>query len=1130
MGQQVMASRSCFSHKSSWVPRSALVGLLCFLVPPPQGAAQTPSQDPSPDIAFFEKKIRPLLAEHCYACHGDGTAVMGELRLDSHEGIRKGGARGSAIVEGEPSRSLLLKAVSYTDVDLRMPPSGKLSDEHIADIASWIERGAPDPRTAEPAPAPAPSESIDFEEARRFWSFQPLRVTPLPDVKDTSWPSAPIDHFVLSRLEKEGLTPAPPADKRTLLRRVTFDLTGLPPVPEEIAAFLDDHSPGAFETAVERLLDSPHYGERWGRHWLDLVRFAETSGHEFDNNKLDAWRYRDYVIRAFNSDVPYDRFVREHIAGDLLPEPRLSPDGVYQESPIGTSVYWFGEVLNGATDSEKSRADEVDNQIDVLGKAFLGLTVACARCHDHKFDPIPTADYYALAGIMHSTEIMETVVDSRERAGEIRAVGEKIAATNGEVRSLLAVGRRRLVEQLDDYLLAAAELMTREDADVAGLDEELAAANGLNAAMLKAWVDDLDHAREEPEHVFYPFAALAAHLATGRSSSFATSLARVRRSLARGTEEQLRRVAEERGDIVYDDFNKPNFAGWINSGQSFTENSRTAIAPNQPLRGYRSESMANSFGSGSDKFVGSLTSRKFRTSKRYIHVRLAGSRGNLVRTQLSKTRLTLVVDGYKSSHFVPEGTGRFYWKTTRLVTQYDRMAYFELVDRDRQGHIVVDKIVFSDSSEPPVVSAPVNPRVLALLDDASVTSLAGLAGAYQRLFQQAIDEPQPARETQALLTSLLPTATEEGVATLLDSNARRRWTGLVDSRARLESALPRSVFAMASRDENPRDVAVHLRGSHKNLGDTVPRGFLRVLSNGGPSSLNGGSGRLQLAAQMTTDAAPLLARVMVNRIWKHHFGEGLVRSTDNFGETGDRPSHPELLDYLAADFRGGWSVKTMHRALLLSSTYRMSNRATPRAREADPRNALVHHMPARRLEAEAIRDAILAVSGTLDRSSYGPSVVPHISPYQDGRGKPPRPGPLDGRGRRSVYVQVRRNFLTPLLLAFDYPLPISTRGRRTVSTVPSQALMMMNNQFVGQQAQAWARREIRREAGRRARIASMFLAAYGRPVEPSEVDDVERFLNRQSSRYAASNNPDDLRVWTDLAHLLFNSTEFIFVR
>ncbi|MCP5115360.1 MAG: DUF1549 domain-containing protein, partial [bacterium] len=374
-------------------------------------AAHTPEQ-----LEFFEKKIRPVLARKCYQCHSDkiGTS-MGGLRVDSLEALLIGGDTGPAIASDDPRKSLLLAAISYDDARFRMPPTGKLSDDEIADFTAWIEMGAPDPRAAAAVDKP---KGIDLEQGRKFWSFQPVRDPAPPTVGDNAWSRSPVDRFILAKLEAQGLTPAAEPDKRTFIRRVTFDLTGLPPTPAEIDAFLADNSPDAPRKLIDRLLASPHYGERWARHWLDLVRFAETNGHEFDNNKLDAWRYRDYIIRAFNQDVPYNRLVEEHIAGDLMPRKRLSADNAHWESPIGTSYFWFGEVLNSATDSVKSRADEVDNQIDVMSKAFLGLTVACARCHDHKFDPLPTADYYALAGVLHSTNIREAVIDSPDRAAE----------------------------------------------------------------------------------------------------------------------------------------------------------------------------------------------------------------------------------------------------------------------------------------------------------------------------------------------------------------------------------------------------------------------------------------------------------------------------------------------------------------------------------------------------------------------------------------------------------------------------------------------------------------------------------------------------------------------------------------
>jgi hypothetical protein len=464
------------------------------------------------------------------------------------------------------------------------------------------------------------------------------------------------------------------------------------------------------------------------------------------------------------------------------------------------------------------------------------------------------------------------------------------------------------------------------------------------------------------------------------------------------------------------------------------------------------------------------------------------------------------------------------------------MCYFEIVDRDREGHIAIDKIVFSDSEKPPSATVSVgaaaspNRHVLAMLGRSSPQSLADLAGVYQDIFRSALREPAASGDTTWLLASLNPTGRLEDEAGLLDNEARAAFDEKRSQRQAFEQEIPATTFAMASRDESPRDIAIHLRGSHKNLGAMVPRHFLQVIAGVNPAPFEKGSGRLQLAEKLADPQNPLLARVMVNRIWKHHFGRGIVASTDNFGKTGDRPTHPELLDFLAQEFiDSGWSVKAMHRLLLLSSAYSMSNQVDDAAARVDPTNELLHHMPVRRLEGEIIRDSILAAAGTLDPALYGPSVTPHISEYQDGRGKP-KSGPLDGNGRRSIYLQVRRNFLPPLFLAFDYPLPISTIGRRGASTVASQALIMMNNEFVAKQAEQWGRRVVADEKDPRRRIEKMFVTAFARQAEETEIDEVMAFLEEQQTRYGAGHNADDPRAWADLAHVLFNSTEFIFIR
>ncbi|MFN0106786.1 MAG: PSD1 and planctomycete cytochrome C domain-containing protein [Bryobacteraceae bacterium] len=880
---------------------------------------------------FFESRIRPVLAEKCYGCH---SAKLREpkanLQMDSRAALRKGGDSGPVVVPGKPEESRLWKAVSYTDFHLRMPPSGKLPDAVIADFKTWIGMGAPDPREDASAARKTPA-GINLDRGRKYWAFQPLAASPPPPVKNGAWPRNAIDRFLLAKLEQKNLASAPEASRRAWLRRITFDLTGLPPTPAEIDAFEKDLSKQAHANIVDRLLASSHYGERWGRHWLDLVRFAETNGHEFDNNKLDAWQYRDYVIRAFNEDVPYDTFVREHLAGDLLPNPRVSQDGAKLESPLGTNFLWFGEVLNSATDSAKSRADTVDNQLDVIGKTFLGLTVACARCHDHKFDPIPTADYYGMAGILHSTGMREVVTDSPQRAAEIHRA----------------------------------------------------------------------HLRAVP----------------------------VTRNPGKS------KIVLRPSDEIWEDFNGDNWGEWHASGAAFSNGPHDGIA--------------DSAGRGANELVGSLTSGKFRMPKRWVHVRMAAAKGDKSLIEREPVRLTLVADDYKSLHYLGSGSGEFEWVSHRMTLAFERMCYFEIVDRSRTGNVAVDAIVFSDESKPPAVE---------------------------------VEEKAEWRDP-----------------------------------APLPVPLPESNFGMIAWDESSTDVRLHIRGNHQNLGEHVPRHFLQVMWRSSEPPRVQGSGRLEYADWLTNDGAPLLARVYVNRVWKNHFGHGLVRTADNFGLTGERPSHRELLDYLAAKFiDDGWSTKKLHKEILLSSAYRMSSRAAESAATADPRNDLLHHFPVHRLEAESVRDAMLSVAGTLQTQLYGPSVVPYISKYQDGRGKP-KSGPLDGAGRRSIYIQVRRNFLTPMFLAFDYPLPISTLGARGTSTVPSQALILMNNEFVLQQAGKWAER-VSLEAGtdNGARVKLLFRQAFGRAPEKWEADESLQFL-------------DNGRPLADLAHVLFNSAEFLYV-
>lgn len=553
--------------------------------------------------------------------------------------------------------------------------------------------------------------------------------------------------------------------------------------------------------------------------------------------------------------------------------------------------------------------------------------------------------------------------------------------------------------------------------------------------------------------------------------------------------------------------------------------------PNQRLRITRGLGQASSFGGGTNRLSGSLTSNYFEPTKRWLHVRIAGTKKEGTKED-AKLRLSLVNSRYKSVHFRPSGSGHFEWKSHRLSVDLNRSCHFEIVDRDPAGHIVVDKIVFSDSGELPKISSSPNRHVLELLNRADLKSLRALSEAYQEMFRLSQVSGSNDRDTRWLIRSIPPFKRMEDAAYLLDSTRLREVQLLAATRSGAEKEIPESVFAIVARDQVPHNVRIHTRGDHKNLGDEVPRRNLRALARGDRQDVTQGSGRLELAQWVTDPANPLTARVLVNRVWKHHFGRGIVDSSDNLGEAGDRPTHPQLLDYLAGRFiNSGWSIKSLHRVLLLSSTYQMSSRLSETARKVDPGNNLLHHMPIRRLEAEAIRDSVLVVSGQLDRRLFGPSVTPHVTEHQQGRGRP-KSGPLLGEGRRSIYIEVRRNFLTPMFLAFDYPVPTSTLGGRGTSTVPSQALIMMNNAFVRAYAKSWG---IGWSSSRQAtseRIAGMFLSALGRPPTTQEVVDAQSFLKDQRALHQQVASPHEakLAAWSDLGHVLLNSTEFIFVR
>ncbi|MCE9568061.1 MAG: PSD1 and planctomycete cytochrome C domain-containing protein [Planctomycetes bacterium] len=916
---------------------------------------------------FFEKNVRPILVANCVECHGP-KKDKGGLRLDSKAGFTKGGDTGALVKAGEPDKSLIVQVIRY-DGDIKMPAKGKMADADIATITAWVKGGAPWPDDM--AIGPKNGEAFDLHaRAKTHWSFQPITRPKVPEVRNPRSPIRnPIDAFLLAKLSDNGLSFAPQADKRTLLRRVYFDLIGLPPSPEETEAFLKDTSPEAFEKVVEKLLASPQYGERWARHWLDLARYAETHGHEFDFEIPEAWRYRDYVVRALNADVPFDKFLTEHIAGDLLAQPRRGKDGI-NESLLATAFWWLGEAKHSPVDSRAEHADRIDNQIDVFGKTVLGLTISCARCHDHKFDPIATKDYYSLFSILASSRMNRADIEDPTPT----------------------------VKLLDELLQLRKDLVALIPAGPP-INGGVAPVRPMTSPQAEAW-----RAKSTPFEKF-------------------------------GDNWRTR---------------------WDASGLAF----RPGVTDEFPNSGALVR-----------KLPGAVRSPTFNIDKPFFAIRVAGkdAKARLVLNGLQLIQNPIYGGLAQSVNHGDE----LRWMVLDLRMWKGQTAYLELLD-DGPGYVAISEAWFADS--PPPADVPMRVQLSDL---------------------PAVDHPDGKK--------------------------------LVARIKEIEAKIPDAHRALSMRDGNGITERVFIRGSHKTPGVEAPRAFLEAFGN--KPFAGSGSGRLELAKAVTDPSNPLVARVIVNRLWKHHFAEGLVRSPDDFGKQGQLPSHPELLDWLASEMvSDGWSFKHMHRLMVLTSAYQQASRATPeqaaKAVTADPLNKLLHQQNVRRLEAEAIRDTILCVSGRLDPKMEGPGVLPYLTEHQVGRGKPAS-GPLDGNGRRSIYLAVRRNFLNPMFQAFDYPTPFTSIGRRTVSNVPAQALVMMNNPFVIQQAELWAKRVLATPARTpEQRVGSMYETAFGRPPTKAELTAATEFVAEQVKEHG---KPNELKAWTDLAHVLFNAKEFIFV-
>jgi len=1116
-------------------------------------------------IEFFERKVRPLLAQRCLECHS-GDHAKGSLRLDSKAGVLAGGDTGPAVVPGKPGESLLVDAVNYGDT-YQMPPKSKLASDEVAVLTRWVEIGAPWPEEADSTKVSR--TKFDLAERRAaHWAWQPIQAPTPPAVADDAWPATLVDRFILARLEQAGLHPAAAADRRALVRRLYFDLTGLPPRVEDLATALADESPQAIEHLVDRLLASPHFGERWGRHWLDLVRYCESRGHEYDATIPNAWQYRDYVIRAINADVPYDRFLTEHLAGDLVSPPRLNPSEGFNESILGTGFWLFEDLVHSPVDIRQDEADRIDQRLDVMSKTFLGLTVACARCHDHKFDAISQRDYYALAGFAVSGSYRQVRFETLERERQLADGLERLRSdARVELSRQAAVVLRPVVDHLSDYLLAAGELLwppspagslpadsspapPRPPAAVASAAVATVAARGLDARLLGVWAEQLSLAHASDEHPLHRFALSAAGAGLGAIAQPPSA------------------AVPEPGQVIVDYANPA--APWYADGFAFglhpvrAGDLISAADATAPLRlntiaAARRDpawlGLQNAPGCEKDYERLGQWDRAGQTLRTpevtlgsgmvWYRVRGAGRAYAVVNSHLLVSGplhgQTLLEWPASAKDAKPD---EWQWIGHDLRSYAGHRAHVEFSPVG-DGNLAIARVIDSLDRPAPDVHSPDATRGLSAEEAALPAKVAAVSQesfvrAVGRMAEQQAAGPAMQPDEAALADWLLarmelfaPIESATGEERAAREQLAASTAAFRAAEAQAASQIPRvSHLAMAMLEGNGVDEPLLIRGNPRTPGETVARRPLEAFAGSAEFQPGAGSGRLELARSLLAADNPLVARVMVNRVWHHLFGVGIVPTVDNFGLLGQPPSHPELLDYLAQCFvADGWSLKHLIRDLVLSRTYQMSSYPDAAADEHDPGDALLHRMRLRRLEGEAIRDAILTVSGGLNWRQFGPSESIYLTADHQGRGRPNTSGPLDGAGRRSIYLGVRRNFLSSMMLAFDLPVPATTVGRRNVSNVPAQALILLNDPFVDEQAIGWARRALAVDLPPAERIGRLYEATLGRPPEKSELDAALEFLHGQAQEL---NRPDawqnDERVWADLAHVLWNSKEFLLVR
>ena len=910
---------------------AVLFGFSLLAVP----AVLSAQSDPA-STEFFETKIRPVLATNCYTCHN--ATAEGGLRLDSAEGVAKGGESGKAIVAGDPDKSLLITAIRQTDPGLKMPLGGKLSDQQIADFEAWVKAGGNYPKTTAAEAAAAKAGKYVISPAQRqLWSLQPLKSPPIPDVKDPRFSKTPIDRFVFAKMEEQGLKPVAQASKRDLIRRATLDLTGLPPTIEEIDAFEKDTSADAFPKLVDRLLASPAYGERWGRAWLDVARFGEDDYRSLNGNPKgyrpypNAYAYRDWVIQAFNDDLPYDQFVKAQLAGDLM-DPKTRYKTLPATGFLGLGPWYYDNGSN-----EVTRADERHDRVDVVTRGFLGLTVACARCHDHKYDPIPQTDYYSLAGVFFNTIYEEyptapkNIVDEYEKTQTL--LDQKNKELNEVNTALGAELARSFAFQTSEYLQGV------WDVSPSGKKEKGAVVESrkLDYEVLDRWIKYM----EKPTTKYHNKDAWQAMMKSKNGGTAAEA-----KRLADKFQEELIEAMLAKEDL----------------------DAQNQVIKDKDIEGTKAKKRT-------DKPSNFVSNRDFNPGSWLRLLSLPEEQGNFY-TEVFQREIKDVEDPNADA---AAGGGR-----------------------QAAGGVLTFR-GFGLSSR-----IPADPRTKPIQDD-------------------------------------------------------------IDA-ARKKLAATKYPFIHGVKDsETPVNIPLAKRGDPMNLGDEVPRHFLSILSDGDPKPFAQGSGRLELAEDIVKQ--PIAMRVFVNRIWKQHFDTGIVDTPSNFGQKGEAPTNPALLEYLADTFvKNGMSVKKLQRAIMLTQVYQLSTQNNDANYAKDQGDRYYWRANHHRLDAEELRDSVLAVAGNLDLGLGGPSE--DLTP---------------ANLRRTVYGKVSRSHLDSYLSTFDFPIPNISAEKRFITTVPLQRLFLMNSDFMQIESEALANRVLYTEPNNTARIKKVYQLAFGRLPTDQEI-------------------------------------------